>query len=56
MSESLSFFFKFILRANMSGGGVESEGESKGERESQAGSVLSMQSPMWGLISQMVRS
>ena len=53
----LSFFFKFIYlflreRESMSEGGAEREGE----RESQAGSTLSMRSPMWGLNSRTVRS
>ena len=32
------------------------KGQREGERESQAGSVLSAQSPMWGLMSHTVRS
>ena len=36
--------------------GVELEGQTEGERESEAGSVLSVQSPMWGSISGNVRS
>ena len=51
------FFFKFIIlreneRVSMSRGGAEREGE----RESQAGPALSVQSPTWGLNSGAVRS
>ena len=46
------FFFKFIY--------FEGEGESRSrggaERESQAGSTISAQSPTWGSISQTIRS
>ena len=48
------FFFKvylFILRESDQGRAAR-----EGERESQAGSTLSTQSPMWGLNSRNVRS
>ena len=42
------FFFKFFY--------FEREREAEGERESQAGSALSVQSLMWGLNPQTMRS
>ena len=44
--------YLFILRESTSWGG----GEREGDKESQAGSMLSVQSPMQGLIPQTVRS
>ena len=46
-----TFFFKFIYFKRDREGEHEQgrDREKGGERESQAGSVLSMQIPMWGL-------
>ena len=52
---SLFYFFDvylFILRERESRGGTEREGD----KESQSGSALPMQSPMWGSNSQSLRS
>ena len=53
-STEACFFFlsSFILREREH----TWEGQSERERESQAGSTVSAQSPMWGLIPQTVRS
>ena len=54
---SLSFFFKFIYFIEREKERVSKEGaEREGERESQAGSVLSVQSLVWGLNPRTVRS
>ena len=54
---SLSFFFKFIYFIEREKERVSKEGaEREGERESQAGSMLSVQSLVWGLNPRTVRS
>ena len=49
----LKIFFKYSFTWSKRSGGGDGRDRERGKRESQAGFVLSVQSPKWGLISQL---